>query len=400
MSPPKPTPILFTHYGDEWFRGSEQLLSDLLANLDRTRFEPILWCNGSAMAEAARALGIPTYRTRFEFYFDYDSPRFNLSHYRSLVREGIALVRQHDIQVLHASSAAPNQWLLPVARATKRPLLAHLHIDYRARSRYVCLLHQATLIVGVSRQVTQDFLHDGTPAVRTHTIYNGIDFARLRGRGDANPRCELGISPEALVIATVGSLIRRKGQDVLIRAFAIAASGRDIHLLVAGEGPDRAAYEALADELGLRGRVHFLGYRGDTQALYRAADIIALASRADAFGLVLAEAGHFSLPAVATTVGGIPEVVEDKVTGLLVPPDDPVSFAQALVRLIDDPAQRLVLGAAAKERVERLFSVRQMVTNFHDAYARLAQLPSRGLGWLGAGLSIAPYANAIARRCT
>jgi glycosyltransferase involved in cell wall biosynthesis len=398
MSASQLIPVLFTHYGDEWFRGSEQLLSDLLTNLDRDRFKPIVWCNGAAMAEAARSAGITTYRTRFEFYFDYGSPRFNLSRYRSVVRQGISLVRRHNIQVLHANSAAPHQWLVPVARATRRPLLAHLHIDYCRRSRFVCLLHQSTLIVGVSRQVTQDFLRDGMPVERTHTIYNGIDFARLQRAGDGNPRQELGISPEAVVIATVGSLIRRKGQDVLIRAFAASAAGRDIHLLIASEGPERASYEALVAELGLRDRVHFLGYYQDVPALYRAADMIALASRADAFGLVLAEAGYFSVPAVATTVGGIPEVVEDGVTGLLVPPDDPAALAEALVRLADDPVQRRAFGLAAKARAERMFSVEQMVANFHDTYERLARLPHRRLGWLGADLLFGPYLKAIIGR--
>ena len=397
MSVGKPIPVLFTHYGDEWFRGSEQLLFDLLTNLDRDRVEPIVWCNGAAMAEAVRSAGITTYRTPFEFYFDYSSPKFSLSRYRSLVREGISLVRRHNIQVLHANSAAPNQWLVPVARATKRPLLAHLHIDYRRRSRFVCLLHQSTLIVGVSRQVTQDFLRDGIPVKRTHTIYNGIDFARLEGETSSNPRHDFGISPEALVITTVGSLIRRKGQDVLIRAFATLVPDHDIHLLIASEGPERTAYEALTAELGLQDRVHFLGYYGDVPALYRATDIIALASRADAFGLVLAEAGYFSLPAVATTVGGIPEVVENGVTGLLVPPDDPAALAQALRRLVDDPVERSSFGAAAKARAERMFSVGQMVDNFHDTYDQMAQLPRDRLGWLGDDLSFGPYVKALAR---
>jgi L-malate glycosyltransferase len=397
MSAVKPIRVLFTHYGDEWFRGSEQLLFDLLTNLDRDRVEPILWCNGAVMAEAARAAGITTYRSPFVFYFDYSSPRFDLSRYRSFVREGIALVRRHDIQVLHANSAAPNQWLLPVARATKRPLLAHLHIDYRRRSRFVCLLHQSTLVVGVSRQVTQDFLRDGMPAERTHTIYNGIDFSRLEG-GGGDLRPQLGIAPDAVVIASAGSLIRRKGQDVLIRAFAAMVPGRDIHLLIAGDGPDRAAYEALAVELGVRARVHFLGHSDAVQAVYRASDIIALASRAEAFGLVLAEAGYFALPAVATTVGGIPEVVEDGVTGLLVPPDDPGTLAAALVRLVDDPEQRRSFGLAAKARAERMFSVEQMVAHFHDAYERLARLPHHRQGWLGTDLLLGPYLKAIIGR--
>ncbi|MDR3532200.1 MAG: glycosyltransferase, partial [Rhodopila sp.] len=303
-----------------------------------------------------------------------------------------------NIRVLHANGAAPHQWLVPVARATRLPLLAHLHIDYRRRSRFVCLLHQSTLLVGVSRQVTEDFLRDGMAAERTHTIYNGIDFSRLERKGDGTLRHYLGIPQDAVVITAAGSLIRRKGQDVLIRAFATLVPGRDIHLLIAGEGPDRAGYEALTVELGVQSRVHFLGHSGDISSVYQATDIVALASRADAFGLVLAEAGYFFIPAVATAVGGIPEVIEDGVTGLLVPPDDPSALAQALVRLVDDPEQRRALGRAAKARTERMFSVERMVANFHDTYERLARLPHDKLGWLGADLSLGPYLKAITGR--
>ena len=393
-----PIPVLFTHFGDEWFRGSEQLLFDLIKNLDRSRVEPIVWCNNLAMAEAALAAGITTYRTPLEFYFDYASPRFNPGRFRSMVRDGVVLVRRHKIRVLHSNSAGPNQWLVPVARITRLPVLAHLHIDYRRRSRFVCLLHQSTLIVGVSRQVTEDLLVDGISPDRTVTIYNGIDPLRLERKSHPNLRESLDISPDAIVVTTAGSLIRRKGQDALIRAFATLISGRDIHLVIAGQGPDGAAFEALTIDLGVQARVHFVGHSNDMPAVYTATDIIVLASRADAFGLVLAEAGYFSVPAVATTVGGLPEVVEDEVTGLLVKPDDMAALAAAIARLADDPVLRRAFGVAAKARAERLFNLEQMVTSFHETYERLARVPRDRLGWFGPGLSIMPYLRVIAGR--
>ncbi len=116
MAHSAPTPILFTHYGDRWIRGSEQLLLDLLTHLDPARVRPIVWCNQIAMADTARALGFTTYRSDFEIYFDYQSPRFRLGRYRALMREARDLVREHEIRVLHSNSAGPCQWLAPVAR--------------------------------------------------------------------------------------------------------------------------------------------------------------------------------------------------------------------------------------------------------------------------------------------
>lgn len=349
---PKPMKVLFTHYGDQWIRGSEQILIDLMTNLDPDRIEPILWCNGKMMEDAGHQAGIATYRTGFEYYFDYDSPKFNPRRYWSFVREGISLVRRHDIRVLHANSAAPNQWLLPVARATRRPLLAHLHIDYLRRSRFVCLLHQSTLLVGVSRQLIGDFLSDGMEAFRTQVIYNGIDASRIRPNDELALRQFVGVSESAKVISTTGSLISRKGQDVLIRAISLLDPDQDVHLLVVGDGPERESLERLVAEIGLRERVHFLGYQRDMPRIYQATDIFALASRQDATPLVLVEAGYFSLPCVATAVGGVPELIADGETGLLVPPNDPPALAMALKRLLDDLPYRRELGGQARARVE------------------------------------------------
>ena len=372
MTHAAPIPVLFTHYGDQWIRGSERVLLDLLTHLDPDRVRPVLWCNGTELAAATAAMGIPTHRSDFAYYFDSGSPPLNPLHYLALVREGLALVRRYGVRVIHANSAAPAQWLVPIARLARRPLLAHLHISYLRRSRYALLLHKADLLVGVSRQVVGDFLTDGVPEERLRVIYNGIDISRLQGGASPGAlRQQFGIAPEAVVIAAVGSLIHRKGQDVLLRAMSVLDRPH-VHLLIASDGPDRPKLEALARELGVAPRVRFLGFFDDLPGVLRSADIVALASRADAFGLVLAEAGAFGLPVVSTLVGGIPEVIAQEETGILVPPDDPAALAGALGRLADDPGLRHRLGTAARERVARLFSVQQMVAGFHDAYDRLA----------------------------
>ena len=156
-----PLPVLFTHYGDEWIRGSEMQLLDLLAALDRSSVSPVVWCNGLDMEQASKAAGYPTYRSRFAYYMDYDSPRFSPSKFQAIVREGRAICRRHSIRVLHANSAAPVQWLVPLGLGEHLPVLAHLHIDYLRRSRFALLLHAATLLVGVSNQVTEGPLQDG-----------------------------------------------------------------------------------------------------------------------------------------------------------------------------------------------------------------------------------------------
>lgn len=390
-----PLPILFTHYGDDWIRGSETLLLDLLGALDKNLVRPLVWCNGAEMAKAARGAGYITYHNEFRYAFDYSSPRPSASHFWRLVRTCRALCREHGIRVLHANSGAPAQWLVPAGLSQRLPVLTHLHIDYLRRSRYVLLLHATTLVVGVSRQVTDGLIADGMSPGRTRVIYNGIDFARL-GRSKADLRAAQGIPPNAFVVATAGSLIARKGHDVLIRSFHALPSGPvPPHLIIPSSGPEREALQALTASLGIAERVHFLGYIDDVVQVYQAADVFALASRGDAFGLVLAEAGYFGLPVVSTRVGGIPEVVLDEQTGLLTSPDDVPAFSSALARLMADPALRARLGAAAMARVEATFTVEKMALQFEEAYATLAAMPAAQLGWGAAMRKLRPYAQLL-----
>ena len=394
-----PIPVLFTHFGDEWIRGSEILLLDLLKALNPDKIRPIVWCNGADMAQACRDAGYPTRRDEFRHMFDYGSPKPSARHFLGLISKCRALCRENDIRVLHANSLAPAQWLGPAGMAEQIPVLAHLHIDYLRRSRYALLLHAATLIVGVSRQVIDGPLEDGVPPERTRVIYNGIDFARLSA-SEKDLRGALGISAQAPVIATTGSLIQRKGHDILIRAFqALPPTSVLPHLLIPSGGPELNSLRELTATLGVADRVHFLGYVDDVVPVYKAADIFALASRGDAFGLALAEAGHFGLPAVSTRVGGIPEVVLHDQTGLLTPVDDAAAFAGALAQLITDPALRARMGAAAAKRVDENFTADRMARKFEETYAELAALPKEQLGWLqSARRLVGPYARLTSPR--
>jgi glycosyltransferase involved in cell wall biosynthesis len=355
----------------------------------------VIWCNGEEMADAARSAGYPVHRSEFRYFFDYSSPRPSLTHFRGLVRTCHALCREHGIRVLHANSAAPAQWLIPAGFGARLPVVVHLHIDYLRRSRYVLLLHAATVAVGVSQQVIDDLITDGMTPARTRVIYNGIDVARL-GRSARDLRAALNSPPDAFVVATTGSLIARKGHDVLIRAFhALPPEPVPQQLLIPSDGPDREALEALAASLGMVERVHFLGYIDDLAQIYQAADVFALASRGDAFGLVLAEAGHFGLPSVSTRVGGIPEVIVHEETGLLVPPDDVTAFSGALARLMGDPALRAQLGSAAAARAQAMFTVERMARQFEETYAGLAAMPPAQLGWGSAVRGLRPYTRLI-----
>ncbi len=396
MNPP--TPILLTHYGEDWIRGSERCLLDLLTYLNRERFSPVVWCNAPALARELGALDVPVHQSRFTILGHWNRPRWDLANYGRLVRTGLDLVRQRGIRLLHSNNGAPNQWLLPVARTARLPLLAHLHVVYQRRDRSTLGLHQATLAVGVSQGCLDGLLADGMSARRMKVIYNGVDPALL-GRGEARElRRQLGIPANAITITRVGSLIHRKGVDLMLHAFAQLRSERhDCHLLIVGEGPERPKLEALARELNLDGAAHFLGLVDSAGAVLRdATDIAVSPARDEGFGLTVIEAGVFGLPIVATDTPGMREILSDGESGLIVPIGDVPRLVAALRTLLADPVLRRRLGAAAQDTVQRRFLIPRYVAEFEAAYERLLDTPSGELGWTGTWTGPGVYGRGIA----
>jgi glycosyltransferase involved in cell wall biosynthesis len=397
------TPILFVHWGDEGIRGSERVLLDLLTGIDRSRFVPALWCNTETMANAAAEIELPARVSRMPILLGWDSPRLDISAYRALMREGQSLIRELGARLVHANSAAPNQWMVPVARRELVPLVAHLHAVYGFRDRCTLLLHQVPFIVACSEAAASPLRSDGFPESRVRVIYNGVDPIRLN-EGDAHElRASLGVAGEAVLVVAVGALVRVKGFDVVMRALQVlSARGVDTHLAIVGEGPQRAELEALAREVGIRSRVHFLGQQKNVGAILRdAADVVAVGSRIESFGLVAAEAGALGRAVVGTKVGGMPEVVDDGKTGILVPSEDHVAFADALAALAKDPALREKLGAAARERVLSRFTAQHAAKSFEELYSALTSQPRESFGWSRLGFRTAPFARlgfAILRR--
>jgi glycosyltransferase involved in cell wall biosynthesis len=180
-----------------------------------------------------------------------------------------------------------------------------------------------------------------------------------------------------VAILSVGRLVEKKGTDVLLRALAQLPSTLHWQLVHVGGGPLKDRLERQARALGIASRIAWRGARTQTELLaeYRAADLFALASRVardgDRDGLpnVLAEAQSQGLACVASRVSGIPELIEDGVTGQLVAPESPQELARALAALIADPARRRVLGGAGRRRVRERFGLEANVERLARKFA-------------------------------
>jgi glycosyltransferase involved in cell wall biosynthesis len=183
-----------------------------------------------------------------------------------------------------------------------------------------------------------------------------VEHMPLRALGPVPPetatalRRSLGISSDATVLLSVGRLSKEKGHAMFLRALAILrnSSGRKLDVLLAGDGPERGALEALSAELKLEDSVRFLGHQADVRPLYGIADLFVLPSDSEGSPNVLLEAIDADVPIVATAVGGIPEIVENEVSALLVNRQDEAALAKAIGRMLEDPELRNRLRSGAR----------------------------------------------------
>jgi glycosyltransferase involved in cell wall biosynthesis len=208
------------------------------------------------------------------------------------------------------------------------------------------------------------------PPDRVELVYHGLDLARFPAAERSERAANTGNDPgNPVVFLSVGRLVEKKGTDVLLAALAQLPATLHWRLRHVGGGPLRQALEKQAQSLGIAARIEWRGALTQTELLveYRAADLFALASRVardgDRDGLpnVLVEAQSQGLACVATRVSGIPELIEDRITGWLVAPESPEELAAALAALIADPARRSALAAAGRQRVRERFGLAQNI---------------------------------------
>ena len=218
-------------------------------------------------------------------------------------------------------------------------------------------------IIAVSRAIETKLIDEGRATVPIRLIHNGVDLQRYDHQ---EPCCtlpeEYGMEPGSQIVGVVARLEPEKGHPTLLEAWpAVLRAVPDAYLLIVGEGSRRDALEAQARELRIAHRVVFTGRRDDVPAVTAALDVAVLPSYREAQGLTILEAMALSRPVVASNVGGIPEMIEDGVTGLLVPPHDADALAAAIIRLLLDHPYADTLGRAGHDLVHERFCIELMV---------------------------------------
>ena len=297
-----------------------------------------------------------------------------VEHVADVRAKVMALKREFKPDLVHVNGiGAMDFFHLSTAHAHPAPSLVTLHGDWGALGDAVAAptLRRADWVVGCSaailargRQVAPSI------AARSSVIHNGVD--------PADAPFVVNVREPRLLY--VGRLAREKGADVVVETFArVRQSVPGATLTVAGEGPLRAELEQRALALGVREAIAFTGWMlpDRVTSLIGEHAVVLMPSLQDSFPLVALEAGLMARPLVASRVGGLPEIVVDGETGLLVEAGDVVGFAAAVSGLLADPVAAQRMGRAARKRIEAQFRWQQHVASYHALYRALARRPQQ-----------------------
>jgi glycosyltransferase involved in cell wall biosynthesis len=269
------------------------------------------------------------------------------------------------------------QALVPVRE--RGPLAAKLARAYK-QARAAAFNPWVDVRVAVSGFVADSVIEsEHVRPERMTVLENGIDISRFMSAESNGLRAELGVGDGPLIVCA-SRLSPEKGVDVLIEAFPRVASP-EAQLLLVSNGPDAAKCRALAERLGIGGRVHFLGTRSDIPRIFHAASAVVVPSLWDeAFGLVVVEAMAAGRPVIVTRGGAMPEIVDHGRCGVVVPKRDPAALASAIDGLLADPARAEALGAAAQRRALEHYELGRWVDGVCALYNRF--LPEAPLATL------------------
>ncbi|MBN1813018.1 MAG: glycosyltransferase family 4 protein [Anaerolineae bacterium] len=342
-----------------------------------------------SLIEDVRARGIPL--TIEPALVREINPAKDLLVFVRLVR----FIRQGHYDIVHTNSSKAGILGRWAARLTGVPIIVHTvhgwaHHDRQhplVRRAYI-LLEQLTqhitdrLVVVSPRNIEKGLADSIASPEKYVTIRSGIELDRFRqpNRPCEAVRAELGIPLDVAVVGTVTRLSPQKAPlDFVAAAAQVAARRPDVHFVVVGDGPLRAEVESQIAAEGLTARFHLTGLRRDVPDLLHSFDVFALTSLWEGLPRVLPQAMAAGLAIVATAVDGNAEAVEDGVNGFLTPPGDPQALADALLRLLDDPALAAQMGAAGRERADE-FGARKMVDDIAALYEALLAHVSHGNG--------------------
>lgn len=360
--------ILHTEWSDGWGGQERRILSEMSGMRSRGH-RMLLACRPqAAMSKRASAAGIQVHHYPF-------SGKFHLPTICGLIR----LIGAEHVDIVNTHSGIDSWTGGIAARWCGVPLLRTRHLNLplkRNPANFVHYLPHAVVTCG--GEMRRTLIGEGFPSTEVFSIPTGIDFAAFQpAREREAVRQELGIEPKTFAVLMVGIIRGVKRHEIALRAFSqLRERHPDSMLLLAGDGPMRIDMERLAAELQLGNSIRFLGHREDVPDLLLAADCLLLTSRSEGVPQAVTQAMGSGLPVVATAVGGVPELISDGETGILVPPESVEQTTEALLRLADDRTLAAALARAGQRYAQEHYSLTAMLDATEALYRQLPGVPA------------------------
>jgi glycosyltransferase involved in cell wall biosynthesis len=362
-------------HGVEAIGGAERDLIALLKTLGRHKWELHVVCPGTGLfREQLDAIAVPTHALSLP---PWRKP-LALFQRRSAIRRLEALVNQLDPALIHVNDI----WWVPhtvraVASSTSNPVpvVAHVRQEIEPAKVRRYGLDRVEAVIAISRQIEQSLIVGGVSVENVRTVYSGIDLSeRQLTHDDQALRRMIGLPNRAVLLGTIANLFPRKGYEVMLRALpAIVRAVPTVHYVIVGSDDNDYAdrLKRLAHELKIADRVHIVGFQDPVQPFLVSLDLYVHPALMEGFGIAVVEAMAMGKAVVATTTGGLPEVVVQGETGLLVPPGDVESLAASVVSLLQDRVRREQMGRNGSARAHERFSLDASVAQVEQLYGEV-----------------------------
>jgi glycosyltransferase involved in cell wall biosynthesis len=352
----KPYHILYLANAGNIIGGGQISLRNLLEGLDEKKYYPLVVCpNRGNLVDEFKNIGIETIIIKME-----SLRKLNVLSWISTICKLIRLIRKRSIDIIHSNGTRPTIYGGIAARLTKTPLIWHVRIADTDNWVDKVLARFSTKILVVSKAVRLRF--KGIKK-KIAVVYNGIDLDKFNPFINGTKiRQEFSLLSSTPLVGIVGRLDNYKGHEYFIKAARkVIDAIPNTRFLIVGDGENRKKLESLKMKLGLNGHVIFTGNRDDIAEIMAALDLFVLSSVSEGFGRSAVEAMACGKAVVASNVGGLSEVVEDGVTGKLIPSKNPDSLTMAILSLLEDNEKTRRMGHAGRQRAEKMFSLRENI---------------------------------------
>jgi glycosyltransferase involved in cell wall biosynthesis len=358
--------------------GLERIIGHLARGLDRTRFNVVVHClnkkgyHADQLEKEGYTVYLPSQQGKIASYM------------RGLTVRG-ALVRE-SIDILHSHNTAAFLDGVVGAKLANTPVIIHTdHVrKFPDKRRYMAAERIASYfvdeIVAVSRHVREALIeYEGIRPDKISIIYNGVDFSPAQDGNEIKAvRDEFNVTQGEKVVGCVARLAQQKGYELFMEAARrILRKTQAVKFVVVGVGEEYDRLLKLCSELGIRSKVHFAGARTDIERVLPVFDIFLLTSHYEGMPVCLLESMVSGVPIVATAVGGVPEAVQDGISGYLIHSRDPDEVAEKVVRLLRNDNLRLKMGKNGRQIYENRFTIERMAEQYTELYE--SYLSVRGL---------------------